>query len=91
MNKTNVTLLSVILIAGMISVSTARAGQNCDTRRTAIENQIRIAGIYGNTGKITGLQRALANVNKYCVDRRIAQDNNRKPENNPAGNQKYSR
>jgi|AGFS01.1.fsa_nt_gi Protein of unknown function (DUF1090). len=60
-------LLSGILIAIVGSLS-VHAAQNCYAKRVAIENQIRYAEMYGNTGKIIGLKKALANVNTYCVD-----------------------
>jgi len=62
------TLLSVVMIAGLGTMSAAQAYEDCNAKRAALENQIRIAEQYGNHHKVMGLKKALANVNTYCVD-----------------------
>ncbi|AKJ43870.1 hypothetical protein QQ39_11485 [Pragia fontium] len=66
MKKLSLIPLVLALTAGYSTM--ASAYENCNAKRAALENQIRIAQQYGNINKVNSLKRALANVNAYCVD-----------------------
>lgn len=65
--KLTVLPLVLALSAGYVSISSA-AVNNCDTKRAAIEYQIEQAQKYGHYKKISGLKKALAEVNAHCTD-----------------------
>lgn len=72
------TLLSLVMIAGLGTVSAAHAYQDCDAKRAALENQIRIAEQYGNYNKVMGLKKALAEVNAHCTNGSVVKDAEKK-------------
>ncbi|MFK8259607.1 DUF1090 domain-containing protein [Erwinia sp. AnSW2-5] len=64
--KLTVLPLVLALSTGYASITTAAS--SCDAKRAAIEFQIEQAQKYGNHNKVSGLKRALAEVNTYCTD-----------------------
>ncbi|MBW7981658.1 DUF1090 domain-containing protein [Enterobacillus tribolii] len=78
MKFTKRTLLSIAMIAGLGTMSAAHAYEDCNAKRAALENQIRIAEQYGNYNKVMGLKKALANVNAYCTNDSVAKDAEKK-------------
>lgn len=65
--KMTVLPLLLALSAGYVS-GAAAAGNDCDAKRAAIENQIKEAQKYGNYNKVAGLKQALAEINAHCTD-----------------------
>lgn len=65
--KLTVLPLLLALSAGYVSTATA-AGNDCNAKRTAIENQIKEAQKYNNYHKVAGLKKALAETNTHCTD-----------------------
>jgi chromosome segregation ATPase len=63
--------LILALGAGFASVASA-AGNDCNAKRGAIENQIREAQKYGNSNKVAGLQKALNELQAHCTDSGLA-------------------
>lgn len=59
-------VLALTLTAG--AVTSAQAAEICASKRAALENEIAIAQQYGNTYKIAGLKKALAEVNAHCTN-----------------------
>ena len=57
------TVASVFLLAG-----NAWAYKDCKAKEQMLERKIAIAKAHGNPHKVTGLERALANVRLYCTD-----------------------
>lgn len=69
--KVTILPLLVALSAGYVSTAAA-AGNDCNAKRAAIENQIKEAQKYGNYNKVAGLKQALAEVNAHCTDSGLA-------------------
>lgn len=66
MNKTAIfTFLAGAAVMATISMP-VQASQNCTIKIQKIERQIGYAKSYGNTNRVRGLQRALANVKARC-------------------------
>lgn len=67
------TVLSLVLwlSAGYVSTAAA-AGNDCNAKSAAIENQIKEAQKYGNYNKVAGLKQALAEVKAHCTDSGLA-------------------
>lgn len=62
-------LSGLVIIMGMIltlNVSIASSNQGCQRKLANLEKQLGYAKQYGNTNRIRGLERAIANVTAYC-------------------------
>ncbi|MEZ2416330.1 DUF1090 domain-containing protein [Luteibacter sp. RCC_6_2] len=60
---------SMVLLASFFypALSLAQAS-GCDAKRQAIESEISYAESHGNTSRVKGLQKALAEVKDHCTD-----------------------
>lgn len=65
-------VLALTLTAG--AVTTAQAAESCGAKRAALEKEISIAQQYGNTYKVAGLKKALAEVNAHCTNASVSAD-----------------
>ncbi|MHC5225697.1 DUF1090 family protein [Ignatzschineria sp. LJL83] len=62
-------LVSILIMLGMVltlNISTAAPYQGCQRKLANLEKQLGYAKQYGNTNRIRGLERAIANVKTYC-------------------------
>jgi hypothetical protein len=70
MMKPNKTLLAglLVLIPVFSALAAPQVATGCDAKRQNIEQQIDYARKYGNTYRVTGLEKALSEVNANCTD-----------------------
>lgn len=65
-------ILSLFLLAFFASfiaqANPAQANRNCKAKEEAIKRQLEYARAYGNSNREAGLERALANLQRYCTD-----------------------
>ncbi|MGX5011165.1 DUF1090 domain-containing protein [Enterobacter asburiae] len=73
MNKIKLTVLALVVGVGFSSMASA-AGNDCNAKRAAIENQIRQAQQYGNSHKVAGLKKALNELNANCTNGGLVKD-----------------
>lgn len=66
------TALTLILSVGVFT--SAHAAQSCASKASAIQKQITIAEQYGNSYKVAGLKRALADVKANCTNGSVLAD-----------------
>ena len=54
----------------LVFASTAQAGdgRGCKAKEEAVQRQLEQARQYGNTNRVRGLERALANIRTWCTD-----------------------
>ncbi|MBE3287893.1 MULTISPECIES: DUF1090 domain-containing protein [Enterobacter] len=64
--------LAVIASVGMFT--SAQAAESCTAKAAALEKEIRIAQQYGNTYKVNGLKKALAEVKAHCTPASVQAD-----------------
>lgn len=70
--KKLVSALAVIASVGMFT--SAQAAESCTAKAAALEKEIRIAQQYGNTYKVNGLKKALAEVKSHCTPASVKAD-----------------
>jgi chromosome segregation ATPase len=70
--KKLVTVLAVVASVGMFS--TAQAAETCAAKSSALEKEIKIAQQYGNSYKVAGLKKALAEVKAHCTNASVLAD-----------------
>ncbi|MTD26339.1 DUF1090 family protein [Erwinia sp. J316] len=66
--KKLISVLAVVASVGLFASASAQAAQNCAAKSAALEKQIKIAEYYGNTYKVAGLKKALAEVKAHCTN-----------------------
>lgn len=72
-------LVSVLAVVASVGIfSTAQAAETCAAKSTALEKEIRIAQQYGNTNKVAGLKKALAEVKAHCTNDSVKADAQKK-------------
>ncbi len=71
MKKIIIALAAVATLGAMTSV---QAAESCATKASAIEKEIRIAKQFGNTYKVAGLEKALAEVKAHCTNSSVLAD-----------------
>lgn len=71
MKKFVIALAAVATLGAMTSV---QAAESCAAKATAIEKEIRYAKQYGNTYKVAGLEKALAEVKAHCTSGSVLAD-----------------
>lgn len=71
MKKIIIALAAVATLGAMTSV---QAAESCATKANAIEKEIRIAKQFGNTYKVAGLEKALAEVKAHCTNGSVLAD-----------------
>ncbi|WP_253383962.1 DUF1090 domain-containing protein [unidentified bacterial endosymbiont] len=74
MMKKLVSVLTVVAAAGMFASTSAHAAETCAAKSAALEKEIKIAQQYGNTYKIDGLKKALAEVKAHCTNASVLAD-----------------
>jgi chromosome segregation ATPase len=70
--KKLITALAVIASIG--AMASAQAAESCASKASALEKEIRIAQQYGNTYKVAGLKKALAEVKAHCTNSSVLAD-----------------
>ena len=55
-----------LFVAGCLMPVVSMADQGCDRKLAALEKQLGYAKQYGNSYRVAGLERAIANVKTYC-------------------------
>lgn len=69
------TSASFVLLMGFICPTLALAQSGgCDTKRQSIETEISYAQAHGNTARVQGLQKALAEMKVHCTDASLRSD-----------------
>lgn len=68
MKKIFILPLFLVAFFAFVQTAPAQANRNCQAKEEAIERQLEQARSYGNTNRAAGLERALANVRRYCTD-----------------------
>lgn len=66
------TVLTLIASVGFISA--AQAAESCAAKSAALEKEIRIAEQFGNSYKVAGLKKALAEVKAHCTNASVTAD-----------------
>ncbi len=66
--------LSFTAVMLVSSISAVQAVENCATKQAVLEKEITIARQFGNSNKIAGLEKALAEVNAHCTRASVAAD-----------------
>ncbi|AUJ80121.1 MULTISPECIES: DUF1090 domain-containing protein [Enterobacter] len=72
--KKLVSVLSVVAAVGMFATASAHAAESCAAKSAALEKEIKIAQQYGNTYKVNGLKKALAEVKAHCTNASVLAD-----------------
>jgi len=70
--KKLVSVLAVVASVGMFA--SAHAAESCSAKSAALEKEISIAEQYGNTYKVAGLKKALAEVKAHCTPASVLAD-----------------
>ncbi|WP_199098690.1 DUF1090 domain-containing protein [Dyella sp. ASV21] len=70
-------MLAALLVPAMTFAQTG----GCDAKRQSIENEIAYAQSRGNTARVQGLQKALAEVNAHCTDASLQREADQKVAN----------
>lgn len=66
MKKLCLSFLCLCLFFG--SAIPADAYRDCKAKEEALQRQLEMARRHGNTGRVQGLERALANIRTWCTD-----------------------
>lgn len=60
-------LIFIVVVSGIFSIpSFADDSYGCEKKLQALEKQLEYAKQYGNSYRISGLERGISNVKKYC-------------------------
>lgn len=70
------TVLTLMLSAGAFNA--AHAAESCADKSAALQKEISIAQQYGNTQKVAGLKKALAEVKAHCTNGSVLADAQKK-------------
>ncbi|TDN51477.1 DUF1090 domain-containing protein [Scandinavium goeteborgense] len=65
---------ALALILATSAFTAANASDNCASKRAALEKQISIAQQYGNSYKVAGLKKGLAEVTAHCTNSSMLSD-----------------
>ncbi|WP_083953395.1 DUF1090 domain-containing protein [Thauera butanivorans] len=65
---------AIAVLLGGIAFSAHADNPACQQKATEIEQQIEYAKSHGNTHRLQGLERALANVKAHCTDQALIRD-----------------
>lgn len=68
MNKCTYILAGIVVLVPIFS---AHAATGCEAKRQEIKQQINQAQSYGNEHRVTGLEKALSELNANCTDDRL--------------------
>lgn len=71
---TRFTTAALALGALLVSTSALSAQNGCDIKKSKIQEQLSYAKAHGNTHRVQGLERALQNVNTYCIPNSLRDD-----------------
>lgn len=64
-----IALVSSLLIAFSAPAMAGSYAKGCQAKQQNIQRQLEYARAHGNASRVAGLQRALADVNRYCVNK----------------------
>lgn len=67
-------ILTVVACVAALLPSTVFAANTCEEKKEVLEKELKIAKGYSNSGRIRGLERALANVNTWCDNADLRDD-----------------
>ncbi|NDJ58549.1 DUF1090 domain-containing protein [Enterobacteriaceae bacterium 4M9] len=67
-------VIAIAAVASLGAMTSVQAAQNCAAKEAAIQKEIRYAKQYGNTYKVAGLERALAEVKAHCTNGSVLAD-----------------
>ncbi|ARU95334.1 DUF1090 domain-containing protein [Tatumella citrea] len=71
--KKTLTALSMTLLS-LLAINAASAAETCADKRAAIENQMSYARQHNNSFQLSGLQKALDEVNAHCTPESVRHD-----------------
>lgn len=76
-----IVLASTLLVALSAPAFAASATGECAIKKQNIQRQIDYARSHGNSYRVAGLEKSLAEVNRYCTDRGVYAKRQEKMEN----------
>lgn len=74
MSFTKTLLAGMLIVAPLGSVMAETTSGGCEEKRQDIEKQIEYAQSWGNQHRVTGLQKALSELNAHCTDEGLRQE-----------------
>ncbi|QIQ22455.1 DUF1090 domain-containing protein [Zophobihabitans entericus] len=72
----NQLMKGIVVLSALVSFSAfaAKGSYTCEAKAKEVENQISYAKAHGNTHRVTGLTKALLDIQQYCTNGDLEED-----------------